>query len=79
MSNIIIPPLSWRENRSNKSIPSEAQCFKGASYWINAGLLHFAAERHGWLGARRNTIEEAKADAEADYQANMKRLLKIQD
>ncbi len=81
MSNITIPPLTWRENEKNALVPTTAKYFDGQYYRIVAGVHHFHAERGAavWLGARRNTIEEAKADAEADYQANMKRLLKIQD
>jgi len=72
----MIAPLKWEANAKNLYVLCKAEFFSGLSYWVVATARHFYAERTGgWEGPRRNTLEDAKADAEADYNANMEQLV----
>jgi len=79
MSNIIIPPLNWEHRPGNPKMPWYADVFDETGYSIVYSLGEYYASRYQWTGPVRDTSDEAKADAEADFQATMKRLLKIQD
>jgi len=78
MSNIVIPPLKWENRMGSVTAPWYAEVFDENGYhvWFVDGRYH--AGRYQWTGPYRDTANEAKIDAEADYQKTIKRLLKIE-
>lgn len=72
-----VPPLRWQPQPGNPKCPSYAYVFDEVGYGIWKEDGKFKASRYQWSGPVRDTLEEAVADAEADYQKTMKRLLKI--
>jgi len=79
MSRLVrIPSLRWEHRPELLTAPWYADVFDETGYTIVPMEDKFYASRYQWSGKYRDTVDEAKADAEANYQETMKRLLQIE-